>query len=471
MLKVFENFNEIFCILDEKFNVCSANKNYFNIFGEKELPYSFLSNLYQNLNSDSYELITKYLIGKRFNQSVEIEYISPVNKKYWLEVFHCGEIKSNNQYFQIFTLRDITNKKLNEIKLLKKEEMYRSIFNQANDAMFVSYLNYAGTLSNFTEVNLTACTILEYTRDELLLMNPYSVIFNNFEGNEVKIIDQLKVNGFAIFDTFHLTKSGRQIPVEINSHLIEFNEKPAVIFISRDVTQREEAKKKLEETGERLRSLALHIQNIREEERTLIAREIHDDLGQMLTYLKIQINLIGKRLPAEQNFLIDKINSSMKLIDDAIESVQRITEMLRPNVLDELGLLAAIEWQIKDFSSRTGIICIGELPKEEFNLSKEKSTAIFRIFQEALTNAARHSNANRIKITLKEFKNNLILEVNDNGKGITASQINNPKSLGILGMKERAMLFGGSVIIKSSMNSGTLVHVEIPINNFETKDD
>jgi PAS domain S-box-containing protein len=313
------------------------------------------------------------------------------------------------------------------------------------------------------EVNELACRTLEYTREEFNAQNPHSVIFDNFEGEIVKIIDKIWLEGHAIFDTVQVTKSGKKILAEVNAHLIEFNEKPAVLFISRDVSQREDAERKIKDTSERLRKLALHLQNIREEERTSIAREIHDELGQMLTYLKIQINLVGKKLNDDQQMLKDKIDSSLNLIDSSIDAIQKISEKLRPNVLDELGIGSAIEWQAKEFSERTGIECKCEVPKEELSLDKEKSTSVFRIFQEALTNVARHANANKVFITLKEYKNDVILEIKDNGKGITVNQISNPRSLGILGMKERAMLFGGTVIIKSSMNSGTTVRVELPL--------
>jgi signal transduction histidine kinase len=162
---------------------------------------------------------------------------------------------------------------------------------------------------------------------------------------------------------------------------------------------------------------------------------------------------------------MEKVNSSLKLIDDSIDTIQKISEKLRPNVLDELGLASAIDWQIKEFAERTGIGCTCDLPKEELIIDKDKSTAMFRILQEAVTNIARHANANRVSITLREFKQQIILEIKDNGKGVTENQINDPRSLGILGMKERAILFGGTLIIKSSMNSGTTVRVELPVNN------
>jgi two-component system, NarL family, sensor histidine kinase UhpB len=150
-------------------------------------------------------------------------------------------------------------------------------------------------------------------------------------------------------------------------------------------------------------------------------------------------------------------------LEETVESVQRIASELRPGILDELGLIPAIEWQAKEFNKRTKILIESILPKEEINLSREKATAVFRIFQEALTNTARHSNASKVRIILEEYKGNLILKVIDNGKGITQSQVENPKSLGILGMKERAIVFGGKVLIKSSMDNGTVVELEIPL--------
>ncbi len=462
--EIFNDFADALCLINDKGIVYQSNEAYLNIFGEKSLSQTnFTSNFSGDYQKGISDIIQKMFSSQAAESRFENEFILGSGKKIWLEFTTIRPDNYKKRDLLLLIIRDITKKKQFEFNLLKSEESYRSLFNQANDAMFVCYLNYARTLSNFVEVNEVACKTLDYTEDELSKQTPYSVIFNNFEGETIKIVDKLWLEGHAIFDTIQITKSGEKIPAEISSHLIEFNDKPAVLFISRDVSQREEAERKIKDTGERLRNLALHLQNIREEERTLIAREIHDELGQMLTFLKIQIALVGKKLNEDQQILKEKIDSSLKLIDNSIDAIQRIAEKLRPNVLDELGISAAIDWQAKDFSERTGIECNCELQKEEILLEKEKSTAVFRIFQEALTNVARHANANKVFISLKEFKENLILEIKDNGKGITVNQINDPRSLGILGMKERAILFGGIVTIKSSMNSGTTVRVEIPI--------
>jgi PAS domain S-box-containing protein len=444
--------------------VHQSNKAYLYLFGDSSFPpKNFILNF-----SEDYQKKISVLIQNLFSKiiserRIENEYTLKNGKTIWLEFTTALLDHREKQDLLFLIIRDTTEKKQTEFKLLRSEQRYRSVFNQANDAMFVCYLNYGRTLGNFVEVNEVACRTLGYTKEELHDQNPYSTLFNNFEGEIVKIIDKIWLEGHAIFDTVQVTKIGNKIPAEISAHSIEFNDKPAVLFISRDVSQREEAERKIKDTGERLRNLALHLQNIREEERTLIAREIHDELGQMLTFLKIQIALVGKKLNDDQQILKDKIDSSLKLIDDSIDSIQKIAEKLRPNVLDELGIGPAIDWQAKDFSERTGIECICDLPKEEPFLDKEKSTALFRIFQETLTNVARHANADKVFISLKKFKENLILEIKDNGKGITVNQINDPRSLGILGMKERALLFGGTVIIKSSMNSGTTVRVELPL--------
>jgi PAS domain S-box-containing protein len=462
--EIFNDFTDALCLIDDKGTVHQSNKAYLDLFGDYSFPpKSFILNF-----SEDYQKKISVLIQNLFSKiiserRIEDEFTLKSGKTMWLEFTTALRDHREKQDLLFLIIRDTTEKKRIEFKLLKSEERYRSVFNQANDAMFICYLNYGRTLSNFVEVNEIACRTLDYIKAELLEQNPYTALFNNFEGEVVKIIDKIWLEGHTIFDTVQVTKMGNKIPAEISAHSIEFNDKPAVLFISRDVSQREEAERKIKDAGERLRNLALHLQNIREEERTLIAREIHDELGQMLTFLKIQIALVGKKLNDDQQILKDKIDSSLKLIDNSIDSIQRIAEKLRPNILDELGIGPAIDWQAKDFSERTGIECTCDLPKVELVLDKEKSTAVFRIFQEALTNIARHANANKVFISLKEYKNDLILETKDNGKGITANQINDPRSLGILGMKERALLFGGTVIIKSSMNSGTTLRVELPL--------
>jgi PAS domain S-box-containing protein len=382
-------------------------------------------------------------------------------RKVWFG-YSNSTMKSNlNETLVLSIVRDVSERKESELEITKSERQYRNLFNNTSDAMFVCYLNYGKTLSNFAEVNEKACRLLGYNDDELLQLNPLQVIFENKEDEILKFIDKLISGQSYIFNVSLSDNKNRIIPAEINSRLFDFNERPAILFISRDTEERRKFEEKIKQRTEQLRNLASRLQSVREEERKTIAREIHDELGQMLTVLKIQISLLANKVNGE-DIIRGKFESIEKLIDNSIESVQTISSKLRPGLLDELGLIPAIEWQAQDFMEKTGIECECILPKEEINLNQEKSTALFRIFQESIINTARHANASKILIQLKEASEMLVLEIKDNGKGITQSQVNDPKSLGLLGMKERAIIFGGSVEVKSSMNDGTTVRAIIP---------
>ena len=218
----------------------------------------------------------------------------------------------------------------------------------------------------------------------------------------------------------------------------------------------------LAESEGKLRALASHLISVREEERAHIAREIHDELGQVLTGLKMEVAWLAKRLNDDQKPLLEKTETMGQLIDSTVQTVRKISTGLRPEVLDEMGLVAAIGWQAKEFQKRTGIRCRLSLPAEIGQLERELSTTMFRVFQEILTNVARHSRATRVDVDLKNQQKNLVLEVADNGVGITNGEHNGRRSLGLLGMQERALRVGGEVNIGSTPGHGTRVVVTIP---------
>ncbi|HEX2962364.1 MAG: PAS domain S-box protein [Bacteroidota bacterium] len=228
----------------------------------------------------------------------------------------------------------------------------------------------------------------------------------------------------------------------------------------------------LKNSREQLRRLSAHTQSAREEERTRISREIHDELGQALTGLKMDLSWLDKKLQAEgqpAEAVTEKINAMYSLINATIKSVRKISSELRPGVLDYLGISAAIEWQAQEFQNRTGIACrIVAMPKE-LELDQNFSTALFRIFQETLTNIARHASATKIEISLVHESGNIILVIKDNGRGITEEEILNTKSFGLLGMRERAYLLGGEFSIKGTPGKGTTVTVTIPVGDLKDK--
>ncbi|MDE3088487.1 MAG: PAS domain S-box protein [Chloroflexota bacterium] len=223
-----------------------------------------------------------------------------------------------------------------------------------------------------------------------------------------------------------------------------------------------------QQANEQLRLLSAHLQSAREEERIRIAREIHDELGQVLTAIKIDVSLLGEQLEdktakVQRDTWAEETKSTIQLIDETIQKMRRIVRELRPEILDHLGLSAAIEWQMQEFQSRTGIKCQFRSEVDDSHLDLNRSTAVFRILQEALTNVARHAGATSVEITLKEAEGRFILEVRDNGRGITADELAGQKSFGILGMRERALAFGGEVSVRGAPSHGTIVTAQIPI--------
>jgi signal transduction histidine kinase len=232
--------------------------------------------------------------------------------------------------------------------------------------------------------------------------------------------------------------------------------------IQRDVTDRHLSTEQLEASREQLRALASRLQKVREEERTQIAREIHDELGQALTGLKLDISWMKNRLPRDHG-VMDQCASIIDRIDQTLNAVRRIATALRPSVLDQLGLAAALEWQGQEFRARTGIDVVMELSVDGGELSDDLGSSAFRILQESLTNVARHAHATRVTIRLEQTPTLLTLEVSDNGLGCTSGCIEAKGSLGLLGMRERALACGGEFTIVGQANRGTTVRLRVPL--------
>jgi PAS domain S-box-containing protein len=230
-----------------------------------------------------------------------------------------------------------------------------------------------------------------------------------------------------------------------------------------EIAEREHAEEQLRTSLDQLRALAARLQSVREEERTYIAREIHDELGQVCTAIKMDLALIGRRLTKKQMPLRTKVDSAVQLVDNMIVTLRRIASELRPRTLDDLGLPAALESQAQEFESRTGIPCSLTLPKEPLPLDADSSTAIFRIFQESLTNVARHAHATRVAARLELEHDRLIFQVFDNGRGFDPEEAKAHKSLGLVGMQERALMLNGDLKIEGVPGAGTTMTLTIPL--------
>ncbi len=230
--------------------------------------------------------------------------------------------------------------------------------------------------------------------------------------------------------------------------------------VMRDLTERKRSEQQLQRSFQELRALTSRLQTVREQERTRLAREIHDELGQALAAVKIDFASFVRDLPLDEKRAA-KAESMVTLVNNTIDAVRRISTELRPGILDDLGLVAALDWAAEDFESRTGIRVTKKLP-EEVVVDADRATALFRIFQETLTNIALHSGATEVSIELAEDNGVITLQVQDNGRGISDEKLSARESLGILGMRERAALLGGELIVDTAPGRGTTVRVRLP---------
>lgn len=235
-----------------------------------------------------------------------------------------------------------------------------------------------------------------------------------------------------------------------------------------DMTQRKQVELQLSQSRDQLRALMTRLHSAREEEGTRIAREVHDELGQAMTSLKLDLSWVARRLSLPETAdsraqMLERIQGAMRQLDGTIQSVRAIATALRPSVLDELGLAAALDWQTRDFEKRTGIRCEWSMPSVPIPIGPDQATAVFRIYQEILTNVVRHAQASTIQIHLDVSASWLVLEVSDNGLGIPASALTHTNSLGLLGMQERATQWGGDLSIQGTAGKGTTVTVRLPV--------
>lgn len=238
-----------------------------------------------------------------------------------------------------------------------------------------------------------------------------------------------------------------------------------------EIQVRKNAEEELGQKTRKLSELTKRLHTIREEENEIIAREIHDELGQSLTAMKIEIMLVSKKAGTDVE-LLTKLSLVTSMIDDTIKTIRKISTRLRPRLLDQLGFLPAVEWEMKDFQGRTGIACELFVEDENFNFSSVNSTALFRIFQESLTNVARHSKATNVEVTIGTGTRKIIkMVIKDNGIGISDDALKKQKSLGILGMNERALALDGALEVLTPPEGGTEVIFVAPINQLEAVND
>jgi PAS domain S-box-containing protein len=337
---------------------------------------------------------------------------------------------------------------------------YRRIFETASDGIVLLEKNEG----HIVHANPAAEKMLGYSEEEyngkMLQDIGVSLDMSDFPA----IMQSLSRSGILNYDDVQVkTKSGQYIDTDIymvdRARLAQCN--------IRDVTERKRAAEVIKKNEEQLRNLTAYMQKVTEMERTNIAREIHDELGQALTVLKMDLSLFRKMFSEDQTSLFEKTDAMSGLIDKTIQTVKRISTDLRPGLLDDLGLSAAIEWQLGEFQERTCITCKIIIDPKDVTFDRDRNTALFRIFQETLTNVARHAEATEVSVSLKQKDGQIELKVQDNGKGITEQERTHLKSFGLIGIRERAIIFGGDSNVKGFPGKGTTVTVKIPGKNIQ----
>jgi PAS domain S-box-containing protein len=370
-------------------------------------------------------------------------------------------IYKDHQYAgSISTLLNITEKKKAEEELRLSEHKYRVIFENNPLPMFM--LEYPKR--KFVAVNNAFIEKFGYSKAELEKMNirqlrrPYEV----HKSDEIaRTLEEKK----QFRELMYLRKKdGGDLLFDVQASEVIFEGKTVYLASTHDITELAKAEDALLQTNKQLRELTIHLQEIREEERKHISREIHDELGQQLTALKLNLSWIAKKMTAQDEAVVTKIKSSLDVINGTIQTVRRLATELRPAMLDELGLAEAIRWQTNEFSKRTGIEVDFETNADECVFPPDISISFFRILQESLTNIIRHAEAGHVECKLHLADRSLLLQVCDDGKGFYPDNAGDKKSLGLLGIKERVEMLHGEYHLSSEPMKGTKLKVNVPLN-------
>ena len=399
------------------------------------------------------------------DSSLEFPILTRTGEKKWVEQKVTMHTDGGRFTWVQSIVRDVTERKRAEELLRESEERFRALAESATDAII--FTDSRGTI---IFLNRAGEAIFRYAAEELIGKPVAKLLPERLRDAFQEAMQRGGESGeFSILgktaELLGTRKNGEEFPAEISFSSWQTAEELFYSTIVRDITERKRAEEELRATQEQLRNLSTHLQFVSEKERTNLAREIHDELGQALTALQIDLYWLGERVPVSKEDLIQKINSMSDIIEAVIQSTQRISTELRPVLLDTLGLSAAIEWQVEEFQKRTGIQCEVVIDSADIDLDPDRSTAIFRILQESLTNVARHADATEVWVGLNRHSDKLILEVVDNGKGITQDQISGSMAFGLIGMRERIRPWGGKFNICGIDGKGTTVAATISLDN------
>lgn len=358
----------------------------------------------------------------------------------------------------VLVFRDVSERRRERIATAEQA----ALLELTQDSVFV--IDMAGRVQFWSR---GAEAMLGYTKAEVAGKIAHEMLCTKFPEPFEEITAQLMRIGHWEGDLIKTAKNGSLFVVAGRWALQrgKRGQPPRVLVVNSDITERKRGEELLVLQREQLRALADRLQWIREEDRKMVARDLHDQIGQILTAIKMDLSWMSRRLPKSESEVLARLKESTESIDNGVTAVRSICSGLRPGVLDDLGLAAAIEWQANEFTARNNVLCLVSVPPVDLHLDGARATAAFRIFQECLTNVVRHAQAKQVRVALSQEDENIVLVVQDDGVGFLESGLSNTLgSLGILGMKERAQSCGGQVQISSSPGTGTTVTVRVPFD-------
>lgn len=358
----------------------------------------------------------------------------------------------------IFVLAlNISKRKKIEKQLRLSEEKYRDLYDNAPD-MYHS-VDKNGII---IECNETEAKMLGYRKEEIIGKPITDFMTEESRKAQAEFFPNIDKYSFVQVERDFVRRDGSVFTASLNV-FVEVDERGNFLrtkTIGRDITYRKKIEEELRKSKEALRKLSVYLQNVREMERKEISKEIHDELGQTLTALKLNLSWIKRRM--NDPLVLEKFEESMSIINVLIKQVQNISNKLRPSLIDHLSLQDAIKWQAKEFEKNSNISCKVELKEDGIQLSKEVSLAIFRIFQEALTNIARHSNATEVYVKFFRVNGSLLFIIRDNGIGIDDNILKSPESFGLMAMRERAYSIDATLDIRRAEQGGTEIILSVP---------
>jgi PAS domain S-box-containing protein len=365
-------------------------------------------------------------------------------------------------------LRDITRRLRNEEMLARSEARLRGILDSAMDAIITVDERQHVVLFNAAAEEVFRCTRAEAVGAPLEWFIP-----PRFRAGHGDLVRRFGEAGSASRRMGHARvvmgqrRDGEEFPIEASiSQVVEEGQRYYTVIL-RDVTERTRAEEALRRSRGEIEELALAASTAREQEKSRIARELHDELGQALTALKLDVAWLREHTGPGAEATLEKLRAMQLLLDGTVASARRISADLRPLMLDDLGLTAAAEWLVDSFTNRTGIACELVVGQGDLDLPDPHATAVFRVLQECLTNVAKHAEALQVEATLERTGEEIVLTVSDDGRGFDPAEPRGPGSYGLVGLKERALLLGGDVRIDSAPGKGTRIEVTLPTSRIK----